>query len=257
MAWRLPRYDYTVGSQVKPETFNTLGENQKYLYDTKQNQTVVSTEATTRANISATETVSTAFGKLRKWFSDFGSLAFKSTVGQYELESGCITQGKLATGAVTTGKIDGKAVTTIKLADGAVTDEKVTSVSATKLTNFYKTYDFTCYDHEYVDGLEEGVYLAFVVWHNRGSIPCCACCGTVTYTANMENGSSSSCAQVAANGEALNVCVSLCKWSGRPRCDVKVSVDDQHFPDRYYEDDAGIRVVLLKLCNLPKITHDW
>lgn len=255
--WREPRIDYRASSQVTPSIFNNLGENEQYLRDTKQDKSVSSTQATTRANLNATETVVAAFGKLRKWFADFGSLAWKSTVGQYDLESNCITQGKIATGAVTTGKIDGKAVTTIKLADGAVTDEKVSNVNANKLVNFYKKWEFSCYNEAYVDDLEEGVYLAFVVWHNRGSIPSCACCGTITYSRNMDNGSCSSCATISGNAEAINVKVVITDWTGRPRVDVMVSTDEQHFPDRYYEDDAGVRVVLYKICNLPVVSSDW
>lgn len=39
------------------------------------------TQAETRANINSGETVATIFGKIKKWFADLGTLAFKSTNG--------------------------------------------------------------------------------------------------------------------------------------------------------------------------------
>ena len=43
------------------------------------------TTAATRKNITAGEKLSVLFGKIAKWFSDFGSLAFKSTVDKSDL----------------------------------------------------------------------------------------------------------------------------------------------------------------------------
>ena len=45
------------------------------------------TAATTRANIATGEKLSVLFGKIAKWFSDLGSLAFKSTVAKSDLAS--------------------------------------------------------------------------------------------------------------------------------------------------------------------------
>lgn len=49
------------------------------------NVTVAFTAATARANIATGEKLSVLFGKIAKWFSDLGSLAFKSTVAKSDL----------------------------------------------------------------------------------------------------------------------------------------------------------------------------
>lgn len=51
------------------------------------NVTAAFTAASTRANIATGEKLSVLFGKIAKWFADFGSLAFKSTVAKSDLAS--------------------------------------------------------------------------------------------------------------------------------------------------------------------------
>ena len=51
------------------------------------NVTAAFTAATARANIATGEKLSVLFGKIAKWFSDLGSLAFKSTVVKTDLAS--------------------------------------------------------------------------------------------------------------------------------------------------------------------------
>lgn len=51
------------------------------------NVTAAFTAARTRANIATGEKLSVLFGKIAKWFSDLGSLAFKSTVAKSDLAS--------------------------------------------------------------------------------------------------------------------------------------------------------------------------
>lgn len=51
------------------------------------NLTVAFTTASTRVNIATGEKLSVLFGKIAKWFSDLGSLAFKSTVAKSDLSS--------------------------------------------------------------------------------------------------------------------------------------------------------------------------
>nr|DAH31030.1 MAG TPA: collagen triple helix repeat protein [Caudoviricetes sp.] len=51
------------------------------------NVTAAFTAATTRANIATGEKLSVLFGKIAKWLSDLGSLAFKSTVAKSDLAS--------------------------------------------------------------------------------------------------------------------------------------------------------------------------
>lgn len=84
--WKEPKSDYTAGSPVTPSIFNGLAENEKFLNETKittdevQNATVKSAESAARTNLAESETVKSAFGKIRKWFSDLRALAFKSKV---------------------------------------------------------------------------------------------------------------------------------------------------------------------------------
>ena len=51
------------------------------------NVTAAFTAATARANIATGEKLGVLFGKIAKWFSDLGSLAFKSTVAKTDLAS--------------------------------------------------------------------------------------------------------------------------------------------------------------------------
>lgn len=62
------------------------------------NVTAAFTTASSRTNISTGEKLSVLFGKIAKWFSDLGSLAFKSTVAKSDLESSVqISLGKADT----------------------------------------------------------------------------------------------------------------------------------------------------------------
>jgi len=45
-----------------------------------EDQTVTFTEAGTKENIATTDTIKTLFGKIAKWFSSFGALAWKDTI---------------------------------------------------------------------------------------------------------------------------------------------------------------------------------
>lgn len=133
--WKTPNTSHTVEDQVTPDIFNTLAENEIYLKDTKivssqvQDGAVTSTESTTRVNIASGDTVKVAFGKLRKWFSDFGVLCFLDKVDTDQIEPTSVTMGKIASNAVSTGKLDGLAVTTAKIANAAVTDVKIATNS--------------------------------------------------------------------------------------------------------------------------------
>ena len=119
--WATPKTTHTVEDQVTPDIFNRLAENEIYLNETKivssqvQDGAVTSTEATTRANIASGDTVKVAFGKLRKWFSDFGVIAFLDQVDTDQIAPTSVTMGKIASNAVSTGKLDGLAVTTAKM----------------------------------------------------------------------------------------------------------------------------------------------
>ena len=52
------------------------------------NVTAAFTAASSRANIATGEKLSVLFGKIAKWLSDLGTLAFKSSVAKSDLASG-------------------------------------------------------------------------------------------------------------------------------------------------------------------------
>lgn len=138
--WTAPKTNHTPEEQVTSDLFNKIEGNIEYLNDTKittgqvQNASVSSTQATTRTNISATETIKSAFGKIRKWFADLKALAFKDTVGTSDIDDAAVTTAKIGATAVTSAKLASSAVTTAKISAGAVTDAKITSVAASKVT---------------------------------------------------------------------------------------------------------------------------
>lgn len=57
------------------------------IYGNANNTTSTFSQASSRANIASGEKLSVLFGKIAKWFSDLGSLAFKSTVAKSDLAS--------------------------------------------------------------------------------------------------------------------------------------------------------------------------
>lgn len=141
--WKQPKNDYKKEDQVVPEIFNTLGENERYLQETKitteqvQDAEVNSTQATTRETLGDKETVKGFFGKIRKWFADLRALAFKGTVGTNDIDNSAVTSAKIGTGAVTATKIAANAVETSQIKDSAVTDAKINTVSASKVTGLH------------------------------------------------------------------------------------------------------------------------
>ena len=90
--WKTPKNDYNASSQVTPDIFNTLAENERYLQEKKitteqvQDAVINSTESTTRSNIDEQEELKVCVGKIRKWFADLKALAFKSTVGTTDIK---------------------------------------------------------------------------------------------------------------------------------------------------------------------------
>lgn len=169
-SWKEPETNHTAGDQVTPEIFNTLAENEVYLNETKittnqvQEATVMSETSATRENLTEQDTVMGAFGKIRKWFADLRTLAFKDTVATADINNSAVTSDKIASSAVTStklgtssvitskinalavtteklanlavtaAKLAASAVTTDKIANSAVTDAKISSVSASKVT---------------------------------------------------------------------------------------------------------------------------
>lgn len=142
--WKEPKSDYISTSQVVPEIFNNLAENEKYLQENKitteqvQEAVINSTQSATRESIGDKESVKGFFGKVRKWLADLKALAFKGTVGTNDIDNSAVNASKIDTNAVTTSKIANNAVETSKIKDGAVTDAKINSVSSIKVTGLHK-----------------------------------------------------------------------------------------------------------------------
>lgn len=65
-----------------------------------RNVTAAFTAASSRTNIATGEKLSVLFGKIAKWFSDLGSLAFKSTVAKSDLASNVQTSLEKADSAL-------------------------------------------------------------------------------------------------------------------------------------------------------------
>lgn len=91
------------------------------IYGNVNNTTSTFSQASSRTNISSGDKLSTIFGKIAKWFSDLGSLAFKSSVAKSDLandvqtsldkadsalQSAPVISVNSKTGAVTLGAVD-------------------------------------------------------------------------------------------------------------------------------------------------------
>ena len=91
------------------------------------NVTAAFTAATTRANIATGEKLSVLFGKIAKWFSDLGSLAFKSTVSKSDLASNVQTSLGKADSALQSAP-----VTSVNSKTGAVRSTFYVTVTPTE-----------------------------------------------------------------------------------------------------------------------------
>lgn len=92
--------------------------------------TAAFTQASSRSNIATGEKLSALFGKIKKWFADLGSLAFKSTVSKTDLASDVQTSlGKADTA------LQSAPVTSVNGKTGAVT---VTVPNVPSTTNLLK-----------------------------------------------------------------------------------------------------------------------
>lgn len=92
------------------------------------NVTAAFTAATARANVATGEKLSVLFGKIAKWFSDLGSLAFKSTVAKSDLASDVQTSLGKADSALQSAP-----VTSVNGKTGAVTISVPTVPATTSL----------------------------------------------------------------------------------------------------------------------------
>ena len=96
------------------------------------NLTVAFTTASTRVNIATGEKLSVLFGKIAKWFSNLGSLAFKSTVAESDLASDVQTRLDKADNAVNvpvTTADNGKFLRVVNGVWAAVTVDNANGVS--------------------------------------------------------------------------------------------------------------------------------
>lgn len=60
------------------------------------NMFVTGSEAEAKTNILSGDSLKIAFGKIRRWFSDFGALAWKNTISSNEIDNAAVTNDKLA-----------------------------------------------------------------------------------------------------------------------------------------------------------------
>lgn len=103
--------------------------------------TVAFNEAMSRTNVETGDTASTLFGKIKKFFSDLGALAFKSAVVESDITDSNVTTAKIANLAVTTAKIADANITKDKLGANAVTTSKIadTNVTTAKIADLAVT----------------------------------------------------------------------------------------------------------------------
>ncbi len=73
---------YARGDHRHPTDTSRLGTS-----GNGSNVTAAFTQASTRSNLATGETLAVLFGKIRKWLSDLGTLAFKSSVAKSDLAS--------------------------------------------------------------------------------------------------------------------------------------------------------------------------
>ena len=109
--------------------------------------TAAFTAASSRTNIATGEKLSVLFGKIAKWFSDLGSLAFKSTVAKSDLASAVQTSLELADTALQSlpshnhdaSAIDSGILPVIRGGTGVSSlDELATALGAARIqTGFY------------------------------------------------------------------------------------------------------------------------
>lgn len=101
--WSEPRSNYVIQDEVKPEIFNNLAENEKYLKETQDTKITTgqvkdaimpNTTATERVNLIANEKLATSLGKVRRYFSDLKALAFKDVITESDI-SGTISGDRI------------------------------------------------------------------------------------------------------------------------------------------------------------------
>lgn len=108
-------YTLKNGKQTSLAEFSDyLYENVVLMDDDAGELTTSFTEADTRENINSGESLSILFGKIRKFFTDLGTLAFKSSVKTDDISDGNITSNKIAANAITNEKQAVMAPYTIK-----------------------------------------------------------------------------------------------------------------------------------------------
>ena len=75
---------------------------------------VTFSEAGSRANISSTESLATLFGKIKKWFTDLGAMAFKANVSDSDI-NGTISDSHIASASTWNGKAAGNHTHSVKI----------------------------------------------------------------------------------------------------------------------------------------------
>ena len=219
--WKEPKVDYTAKDQVKPSIFNTLGENERYLKEVKitigqvQNAVVTSVESSIRENLSANESIKTAFGKIRKVFADLKSLAFADTVSA--------------------SKVTGLA-------------KVATSGDYNDLSNKPKIETVTfkrvvCWMNSWYPEIEKGIYLAFLRFRNLGGLTNVTCFGPIS-TGITDNGTFSARSEIfTSGGDRCYLSITYNNSKGA-YFELKTDKDDY---------DGSAELVLYKIWDLPAV----
>lgn len=233
--WKEPKIDYKAEDQVTPSIFNTLGENERYLQEVKitteqvQNAVVASVEASIRENLSDNEVIKTAFGKIRKLFSDLKSLAFADKVAA----SNVTGLSKVAT-------------------SGDYND----------LTNKPSNNGITLTKYEFNTNTSypamEGIFLCFVRFKNRASIKGLAALGTICLAKWEEAGDFSGVSSVYES-DHIKIMVSASVGESTMRFSVYESKEGNgdYAPNDTGQSDCSYQIILYKIGDLPPIDGEW
>ena len=223
--WKEPKVDYNEDDRVEPEIFNTLGENERYLQEVKitngqvQNAVVVSVQSSIQENLSANESVNTAFGKIRKVFADLKSLAFADTVSASEVTG----LAKVAT-------------------SGDYNDlsnkPKIETVTFKKVV---------CYFKRWYPQIGKGIYFAFLRFRNSGGSTNVTCFGPIS-TGITDNGTYSVRSEIYTSGR--DRCYLSVDYNNSKGVYFEIKTDKNNF-----EGDAEL--VLYKIWDLPAVDDNF
>lgn len=99
-----------------------------------------------------------------------------------------------------------------------------------------------------------GIFLCFVRYWNRASIPCVACCGLLT-TTSYDNGAYSGVSSVYDNGDYVKIQVECSVYNGKMSFKMLESTDadGSKAPNDSGYLDGGGDIILFKLGDIPSV----